>query len=84
MYEFVNINKDRLGNEVQQILNVVESNLREYVLQLEYLSSGRIHITSNRDRLNPLPPSALLEELIQQRDEQRILLTQKTGSFMKK
>ncbi|MEK5451052.1 TIGR02680 family protein [Paenibacillus sp. FSL R7-0331] len=76
-YEFGNINKDRLGNEVQQICNVVESNLREYMLQLEYLLSGRILITSNRDRLNPLPPSVLLEELIQQRDEQRILLTQR-------
>lgn len=77
MYVFGNINKDRLGNEVQQIFNLVESNLREYGFQLDYLSSGRISITSNRDRLNPLPPSALLEELSQQRDEQYILLTQK-------
>ncbi|WP_202813849.1 TIGR02680 family protein [Paenibacillus sp. A3] len=74
---FVNMTKDRIANELQQEYNSARSNLQEYVLELEYHESGRIIITSKRDRINPLTPSLLLEELIELENEQRILMTDK-------
>ncbi|MCS7463052.1 TIGR02680 family protein [Paenibacillus doosanensis] len=75
--QFGNKTKERLGNELQQVYNAVCNNLREYVLELDFLFSGRIVIHSQRDRSNPLSPIVLLEELINQRAEQQVLLTEK-------
>ncbi|MCY9517443.1 TIGR02680 family protein [Paenibacillus apiarius] len=69
--------KERIGNELQLEYNAVRNNLRDYVVEMDFLSSGRMVITSKRDRMNPMTPSMLLDELIKQRDEQRTLLTEK-------
>ncbi|MCM3294008.1 TIGR02680 family protein [Paenibacillus sp. MER 180] len=69
--------KERIGNELQQEYTTIRNNLRDYVLDSVFLPSGRIVITSNRDRMNPMTPSTLLDELVMQRDEQHALLTEK-------
>ncbi|MEQ7052893.1 TIGR02680 family protein [Paenibacillaceae sp. P-4] len=75
--QFGSKTKERIGNELQQEYNAIRNNLRDYVLESDLLLSGRIIITSNRDRMNPMTPSALLDELIMLRDEQHALLTEK-------
>jgi uncharacterized protein (TIGR02680 family) len=72
---FVNITKERLINELYGEFNKAKVNLQEYVLEIENLDSGRIIITSKRDRMNPLTPLQLLDELTALENEQKVLLT---------
>lgn len=72
---FANIKKDRIMSELYDEFNKAKVNLQDYVLEIEYLDSGRVIITSKRDRMNPLPPLQLLDELTELENEQRILLT---------
>lgn len=72
---FVNTTKDRLSNELYGEFNKAKINLQEYVLEIENLESGRIIVTSRRDRMNSLTPLQLLNELTALKNEQMILLT---------
>ncbi len=74
---FENTAKERMANELQQAYAITRGSLMDYVLELEYLESGRIVITSKRDRVNPLSLSQLLEEVVVLENEQRIILTAK-------
>ncbi|SMF90186.1 TIGR02680 family protein [Paenibacillus uliginis N3/975] len=74
--EFIDVPQERVANELSQEFSVARSNLQDYALNLEYLESGRMIISSNRDRFNSLPPSVLLEELRTLEEEQRVLLTE--------
>ncbi|WP_391573491.1 TIGR02680 family protein [Cohnella sp.] len=74
---FEKATKDRISNELQQIYAITRGSLMDYVLELDYLESGRIMITSKRDRANPLSLAQLLEEVTILENEQQILLTEK-------
>lgn len=74
---FANIKKDQIINELYEEFNKSQANLRDYVLEIENPDSGRILITSRRDKMNPLPPLKLLDELVELENEQRILLTER-------
>lgn len=74
---FDNVTKERISNEVQQIYAMTRGALVDYVLELEYLESGRMLITSKQDRLHPLSLKQLLEEVRLLEDEQQVLLTEK-------
>lgn len=74
---FVNTTRERLASQVEVEYQSSKQNLQEYSFELERLASDRIIITSKRDRINPLSPSNVLEELLELENEQRILLTEK-------
>jgi uncharacterized protein (TIGR02680 family) len=74
---FDHVTKDRVSNEIQQIYAMTRGSLMDYVLELEYLESGRIVITSKQDRLHPLSLMQLLEDVRALEHEQEVLLTEK-------
>ncbi|WP_018306008.1 TIGR02680 family protein [Desulfitobacterium hafniense] len=72
---FQNTKEEQINRNLYEEFNKSQANLRDYMLEIDNLDSGRLIITSKRDRLNPLPPSKLLDELTELENEQRILLT---------
>ncbi|MCM3749258.1 TIGR02680 family protein [Paenibacillus pasadenensis] len=74
---FGHIKKDRVSNEIQQTYAMTRSSLIDYVLEIDYLESGRIVISSKQDRLHPLSLKKLLEDVRTSEHEQQVLLTEK-------
>lgn len=74
---FDDVTKERVTNEVQQTYALTRGYLMDYVLEIEYLESGRIVIRSQQDRLHPLSLTQLLEDVRTLEHEQQVLLTEK-------
>lgn len=68
---------EKVVSDLVDEFNLAQVNLHEYVLEREHIFSNRILITSKRDRMKPITPTMLLEELTEQEQEQRFLLTEK-------
>lgn len=75
LYE--NISKDRIDKDFIDIFGKCSANLQDYALEIEGVDTGRMIILSKRDKMNPLPLSSLLDELIALENEQLALLTEK-------
>ena len=76
--QFASKHADSLKNSLLEQFNTVRSILTEYVLEMEIEEdTGRIIIQSKRDRSNPLPPFALVEELTREEAHQSALLSEK-------
>nr|WP_275900992.1 TIGR02680 family protein [Paenibacillus periandrae] len=76
---FSNVTQERMVNDLTREFHKSKANLQEYAIDLDYgeSDSSRITILSKRDRLHPISPTILLNELTQQMEEQKILLTVK-------
>ncbi|UHA72766.1 TIGR02680 family protein [Paenibacillus sp. 481] len=76
---FANVTQERIGHELTREFHKSKANLQEYAIDLDFgeASASRAIILSKRDRLNPVSPTILLNELTQQMEEHQILLTAK-------
>ncbi|MFD3258085.1 TIGR02680 family protein [Paenibacillus lentus] len=76
---FFNVSLERVTSDLIEEYHKSKVNLQEFVIELDKdeSASSRIIILSKRDRLHPMSPSMLLNELKQQIEEQQILLTDK-------
>ncbi|MGW8957374.1 TIGR02680 family protein [Paenibacillus sp. NPDC055715] len=76
---FFNMAQERMVNDLTKEFHKSKVNLQEYAIDMEYGATGssRITILSKRDRVHPLTPNTLLNELNQLMEEQEILLTAK-------
>ncbi|WP_052646962.1 TIGR02680 family protein [Paenibacillus terrae] len=76
---FFNVTQERIVNDLTKEFHKSKANLQEYAIDMEYgaTDSSRITILSKRDRVHPLTPNILLNELNQLMGEQEILLTAK-------
>lgn len=70
------LNKEKVIGDLIAEFSKVNVNLREYVLEWETMENGRIIILSNRDRMNPMTPGQLLNELVAKENEQKLYLTE--------
>jgi uncharacterized protein (TIGR02680 family) len=76
--QFSNRNPEKLTGDLLEQYNSVRAVLTDYILETDVEEdTGRIIITSKRDRLRPQPLYILLEEMQRLEDEQSLLLSEK-------
>lgn len=76
--QFMNRNPEKLTGDLLEQYNSVRAVLTDYILETDVEEdTGRILITSKRDRLRPQPLYILLEEMERMEEEQNMLLSEK-------
>lgn len=76
--QFINRNPEKLAGDLLEQYNGVRAVLTDYILETDVEEdTGRILITSKRDRLRPQPLYILLEEMQRLEEEQSMLLSEK-------
>ncbi len=76
--QFMNRNPEKLTSDLLEQYNSVRAVLTDYILETDVEEdTGRILITSKRDRLRPQPLYILLEEMQRMEEEQNLLLSEK-------